>query len=370
MLLMKVAIKPNKIELKFHATKVYPELEDLEVTPSSSEQSFKSSKYGYDIVKVKAIETTELNIMPSTENQVKEGTFSKVTVAGDSNLVPENIKKDITIFGVNGLAEVRGQENAEIITQPENGNYLSNLTKILPTLDFSKTTSMQAFFSGRTNLEKVSLINTNKVTNMQQTFYNCKKLVNISFPDTSNVTNMKQTFYGCINLETIENLDTSKVTTLYQTFVSCQKLTSLQLNTANVTDLTNAFYECTNLKTISLLDCSKVNNIQYAFYYCNSLENLGGLKNIGKTYTVKISNNSSYTVDLSHCPLLTHESLMNLINNLYDLNLTYNVANGGTLYTQKLNLGSTNLAKLTAEEIAIATSKRLECNLKQNSLKP
>jgi hypothetical protein len=48
---------------------------------------------------------------------------------------------------------------------------------------------------------------------------------------------------------------------------------------------------------------------------------------------------------------------MNVINNLYDLNLTYDVANGGTLYTQKLTLGSTNLAKLTADEIAIATSK-------------
>ena len=52
---------------------------------------------------------------------------------------------------------------------------------------------------------------------------------------------------------------------------------------------------------------------------------------------------------------------MNVINNLYDLNLTYNVANGGTLYTQSLNLGSTNKAKLTAEEIAIATAKRMVC---------
>ena len=55
MLLMKIAIKPNKIELEIHTTKVYPELEDLEVTPGKEEQNFKSSKYGYDNVKVKAI---------------------------------------------------------------------------------------------------------------------------------------------------------------------------------------------------------------------------------------------------------------------------------------------------------------------------
>ena len=48
---------------------------------------------------------------------------------------------------------------------------------------------------------------------------------------------------------------------------------------------------------------------------------------------------------------------MNVINNLYDLNITYDVANGGTLYTQSLVLGGTNLAKLTDEEKAIAINK-------------
>jgi hypothetical protein len=62
-------------------------------------------------------------------------------------------------------------------------------------------------------------------------------------------------------------------------------------------------------------------------------------------------------LNLSTCTALTHDSLINVINGLYDLNLTYDVANGGTLYTQTLNLGSTNKAKLTAEEIAIATAK-------------
>ena len=34
---------------------VYPELENLEVTPSIEEQNFKSELYGYDNVKIKAI---------------------------------------------------------------------------------------------------------------------------------------------------------------------------------------------------------------------------------------------------------------------------------------------------------------------------
>ena len=44
--------------------KIYPELEELEVTPSAEEQLFKSSKYGYENVKVKAVETEDLNIIP------------------------------------------------------------------------------------------------------------------------------------------------------------------------------------------------------------------------------------------------------------------------------------------------------------------
>ena len=61
-------------------------------------------------------------------------------------------------------------------------------------------------------------------------------------------------------------------------------------------------------------------------------------------------NYSDYTFDLRRCPLLTHESLMNIINGLYDIKTA-------GVKPQQLILGSTNLAKLTSEEIAIATNK-------------
>lgn len=75
------------------------------VTPSTEKQTFKSQKYGYNNVTVEKVESKELSIVPSTEEQVKEGIFNKVTVAGDSNLIPENIKKDVKIFGVVGEYE-------------------------------------------------------------------------------------------------------------------------------------------------------------------------------------------------------------------------------------------------------------------------
>lgn len=80
----------------------YPELENLEITPSMEEQHFKSEKYGYNNVIVNAIESKELNVTPNVTEQVKEGLYNKVTVAGDSNLIPENIKEGTEIFGIIG----------------------------------------------------------------------------------------------------------------------------------------------------------------------------------------------------------------------------------------------------------------------------
>ena len=48
------------------------------------------------------VDTQEIEITPSATEQVEEGLFNKVTVQGDSNLVPENIKKGTNIFGVEG----------------------------------------------------------------------------------------------------------------------------------------------------------------------------------------------------------------------------------------------------------------------------
>ena len=73
----------------------------------------------------------------------------------------------------------------------------------------------------------------------------------------------------------------------------------------------------------------------------DTLTYLGGFKDL------KISINSDF---LDRCPNLTIESLMNVINNVYDL-----TANG--LSGKSLKFGQTNLDKLTAEQIAVATAK-------------
>ena len=102
---------------------------------------------------------------------------------------------------------------------------------------------------------------------------------------------------------------------------------------------------------IPQLDASNATTIYSCLYGCKSLTTFGGLKNVGKSYDKNKGINTSFlSFELDHCTLLTHESLMNVINNLYD------IASIG-VKTQRLILGSTNKSKLTAEEIAIATNK-------------
>ena len=70
------------------------------------------------------------------------------------------------------------------------------------------------------------------------------------------------------------------------------------------------------------------------FYQCSALTDING------DLALKIS------FKLSPCTKFTHESLMNVLNSIQSVSTK-----------QTLTLGSTNLAKLTNEEKAIATEK-------------
>ena len=184
-----------------------------------------------------------------------------------------------------------------------------------------------------------------KVTDTKSMFYGCKNLLSIPQFDTSKATDMGHMFYFCTSLQSIPLLNTSNVTYMGSVFQDCRVLTTIpQLDTSNVTSVDNMFMGCDALESIPLLDCGKVTSA-YAIinpsYYDDQvhLTDMGGFKNI------KIS------FDIQRAPNLTVQSLMNVINNLYDF-----VGNGSTT-TKTLTLGTTNLNKLTEEQKAVATNK-------------
>ena len=149
-----------------------------------------------------------------------------------------------------------------------------------------------------------------------------------------------------------ELIGAEKLTSASEMFYSGNRLKYVQdFDTSNVIYMNSMFQNCSNLVTVPKLNASKVKNVTNMFNVCSNLTNLGGLENLGQAYdTTKSANYSSYKLDLSTCKKLTHDSLMNVINNLYDIK-------SKGCNPQSLVLGSTNLAKLTSEEVAIATEK-------------
>ena len=183
------------------------------------------------------------------------------------------------------------------------------------------------------------------VNSMNCAFYNCKSLVSIPQLNTSNVTNFNQCFNGCSSLKSIPQLDTSNSTSFNFCFGGCSSLKSIpQLNTSKAQSVSYMFSSCSSLRSIPLLDFGKVTDVSNMFGWgsINSLTDLGGFKNL------KIN----FTDGLNHLPNLTVQSLMNVINNLYDFR-----ANGDSTTTKTLQLGTTNLNKLTDEQKAVATNK-------------
>lgn len=104
--------------------------------------------------------------------------------------------------------------------------------------------------------------------------------------------------------------DTSNVTNMYGMFYNCIFLTSIpQFDTSNVVSMSNMFSNCSELKEIHMT----------------------GMK---------------VSFDIHYSTLFTREALLEILNNL-----------ASVTSTQTLTMGSTNLAKLTDEDKAIATNK-------------
>jgi surface protein len=108
------------------------------------------------------------------------------------------------------------------------------------------------------------------------------------------------------------------------------------------------FKGCSKLTSISELDFSNVTSITYIFGTSDlkNLTNLGGFKNLGAQPSLSVT--SSY--QFNKAPNMTYESIMNIINNLYDRKSA-----GYSVIT--LKFASKTLALLSDEEKTIATNK-------------
>lgn len=129
-------------------------------------------------------------------------------------------------------------------------------------------------------------------------------------------------------------------------FNQCTLVEIPKVDTSEVTYANSMFFSA-KAKIIPEINASKFTNIERILMNCTNLEDFGGFLNLGQAYP-DTSIKEYLALGLQSNNKMTHDSLMNVLNKVYDIS---------SKGTQIINLGNTNKAKLTAEEIAIATNK-------------
>lgn len=254
-----------------------------------------------------------------------------------NNFIKSNVKNISSMFSncdALKTIDISGWDTSNVTNIAYLFNNCSNLTIDISKLKFGKLTSVAGLFSGcRAIAGELTLpvMDTEQCTNFMNMFHNC----------------------GASKIKRLESLNTSNVTNMSQMFGSMYSLTELDIstwNTKKVTNMSQTFSSCINLLTLSPVYADSVTYISYIFSGMTKLSNFNGFINLGKGYsTTQNANYSSYKLDLSGLINLTEESLINILNNLYDIKTK-------GCKPQTVVLGSTNLAKLTSEEGQTALS--------------
>lgn len=208
-------------------------------------------------------------------------------------------------------------------------------------INSNNVTSFMYMYQGCSKLKTVRELDVSKASSLDAMFYQCEELENVNLVNIPALTSYSSTFYGCKKLKNFPVIDYSRATNLYMTFKGCSSMEvapeNMGLNsTTGGVSISGTFADCTSLKTIPSIKISASNVYDSAFNNCPALENLTIDGVLSKT-----------NFNVSTSPLLTHDSLMSIINALQKK----------TSGTFKLQLGSANLAKLTDEEKLMITSK-------------
>jgi len=213
----------------------------------------------------------------------------------------------------------------------------------------------------------INSLNLPYVTTLESAFTENRALTGIGSLITGpNLTNCSRMFYNCMALTSIPVFNMSKVTTTENMFYYCTNLPTVQLTLPSVTSTSSMFYNCTSLATASILNTVKLTIARYMFQNCSNLTEVTmDVANITNNYAYNNSSSSFYyifygcsnleqvhfrnikaSLDISYSTKFTREALLEIIGNLVNIGAS-----------RTLHMGATNLAKLTAEDIAIATAK-------------
>lgn len=250
--------------------------------------------------------------------------------------------------------------------------------------DFSECTDWSSAFQGCTDLVEiigVNSINMSKNTSLSNMFNGCINLVSldVSSWDTSNVAAMNDIFSGCVRLTSIRNnWNCKSAWTIGGMFANCPLLAlnftfDFTGNARTNVNITRLFRDSPKIRSLNLIELQGISAMEGLLTSVSDLTTItnfppyhmtdSGWSGIWNTYGTNIKTldvtfvgtfntgdetlfNKGYWEYSYTKPTFTPASLVNLFNHLATVTTT-----------QNLQIGSNNLAVLTAEQKAIATNK-------------
>ena len=256
-----------------------------------------------------------------------------------------NLFNDMSKYDISHMTTMNGMFLG--VSLPEYPNDIIDLSP----WNLSKIKDTSGMFRECSVGEIHGLNHTGNITNMEYMFYECTSLEKVDDFDTTNCTNMSYMFQYCLNLLTAPSIGENNVTSMHYMFSGCHSLKEISsLYTSECKDMSNTFSGCTNLVTITQLDAQNVEKlVSRTFINCNNLTNFGGLKDIGKAFTNEYDA-VYHNFSLSTCTKLTHDSLMNVVNGLWDMTKT-------EVTNVTLRLSTESKALLSDEEKSMITNK-------------
>lgn len=255
-------------------------------------------------------------VLPANATVINNNMFR-----GNSKLTTINFPNTINQIGLSAFYNCTNLKNLDI---PDNASY---------------TLGNSAFCGSGVTEECAKNIVAHATSIGDNLFQNCLSLVNVEVPVFANYM-----FNNCTNLKSAISTQAME-TTGNEVFRGCSALERAKIADGTTTIGSRIFYDCRTLKTVYLpssittatnSSLTSTSSSYYTFYNCTALEDVQLGQDWNMSLRLNVSNN------------LTVDSMVAMFNSLKDLT-------GDTAKT--LTLGSTNLAKLTNEQKAIATNK-------------
>ena len=229
--------------------------------------------------------------------------------------------------------EIFNRLKARVAPKPQ-GDLRGIIDRSIQTIEIPSVSSIgKSAFQSCTKL--TSVIIPDSVTSIgDSAFYDCTRLTSVTIPNS--VTSIEaRAFHNCSSLTSV-TIGNSVVMVGAWAFDGCKSLTSIEIPDSVKTIGDFAFQYCTSLTIVTLPNSVTIIG-NTTFQYCRNLENVT-FENGFNCSGLNLSASTKFSVD----------TMIAMFNALAD-------RTGLSAY--KLTLGNTNLAKLSNEQIAIATEK-------------